>query len=40
MISGSVSSFADCSVLVGCDVVPDVSSGRFACIFQLKFLLN
>ena len=36
MISGSVSDVADCSVLLGCDTVPDASKGRVASIFKVK----
>ena len=36
MFSGSVSGVADCSVLLGCDAVPEVSKGRLACIFRVK----
>ena len=36
MISGTVSGVADCSVLVGCDAVPDDSKGHFASIFRIK----
>ena len=36
MFSGSVSGVADCSVLVGCDGVPDASKGRVAFIFSVK----
>ena len=36
VISGSVSGVVDCSVLVGCDAVPDVSKGRAASIFRVK----
>ena len=36
MISGYVSGVADCSVLLGCDAVPDVSKGRVASIFRVK----
>jgi len=36
VISGSVSGVADCSVLVGCDAVPDVLKGRVASICRLK----
>jgi len=33
--SDSVSGVVDCSVLVGCDGVPDVSKGRVASIFNV-----
>ena len=36
MISGSVSSIADCSVLVGCDAVPGALKDRVASIFMDK----
>ena len=36
VISGSVSGVAECSVLVGCDAVLDVSKGRVASIFMVK----
>ena len=36
MISGSVSGVADCSVLVGCDAVPDDLKGLVASIFSVK----
>ena len=36
MISGSVSGVADCSVLLGCDAVPDVSKGPVASVFRDK----
>ena len=36
MISGSASGVADCSVLVGCDAVPNVSKGRVASFFKVK----
>jgi hypothetical protein len=36
VISGNVSGVADCSVLVGCEAVPDVSKGLVASIFRVK----
>ena len=36
MISGSVSDVADCSVLVRCDAVLDISKGRDASIFRIQ----
>jgi hypothetical protein len=36
VISGSVSGVADCSILVGCDAVPDVSKGRVVSICRVK----
>jgi hypothetical protein len=36
VISGCVSGAADCSGLVGCDVVPGASRGRIASIFRVK----
>jgi len=38
VISCSVSGVADYSVLVGCDAVPDVSKGRAASIFRVKYV--
>jgi hypothetical protein len=36
VISGSVSGVALCSVLVGCDAVPDTSKVRVTAIFRVK----
>jgi hypothetical protein len=36
VISGSVNGVEDCSVLVGCDAVPDVSKGHVASTFRVK----